>query len=68
LDSGTIENLQNTHGVNNDKRRNRAFSTAMDDIFFAGIGSLPRSRNLSIASPRQLRLEKNIPVKLILFT
>ncbi|KAF7633369.1 hypothetical protein Mgra_00007251 [Meloidogyne graminicola] len=53
--------IQSARGLNNDKRRNRAFSTVMDEIF-AGTGSLPRTRNMSIASPFQMKPEQNFSV------
>lgn len=62
-DSVMMEKMRSAHGLNNDKRRNRAFSAATDDMFFAGTGSLPRTRNMSIASPRQMRLEQNFPLQ-----
>uniref|UniRef100_A0A914N374 Patronin n=1 Tax=Meloidogyne incognita TaxID=6306 RepID=A0A914N374_MELIC len=60
-DAGMMEKIQSARDLNNDKRRNRAFSAATDDVFFPGTGSLPRTRNMSIASPRQTRLEQNFP-------
>nr|CAD2208579.1 unnamed protein product [Meloidogyne enterolobii] len=60
-DAGMMEKIQSARDLNNDKRRNRAFSAATDDVFFLGTGSLPRTRNMSIASPRQTRLEQNLP-------
>uniref|UniRef100_A0A915MCP4 CKK domain-containing protein n=1 Tax=Meloidogyne javanica TaxID=6303 RepID=A0A915MCP4_MELJA len=61
VDAGMMEKIQSARDLNNDKRRNRAFSAATDDVFFPGTGSLPRTRNMSIASPRQTRLEQNFP-------
>jgi len=61
-----MEKIQSARDLNNDKRRNRAFSAATDDVFFLGTGSLPRTRNMSIASPRQTRLEQNLPFQVCL--